>query len=206
MPLLYQQNINETTKMGVWEIIENEDFFTREVFVQSSITHPHKRLQHLAGRYLLKELYPDFPLDIILIADTRKPFLAGDPYHFSISHCGRYAAAIVSTVFRVGIDIEIPQQKIEKIRNKFLKDSEQQLLSTLPVNRIDALTLCWSIKETIFKWYGEGHVDFTDHMHIDSITFCENKYVAVCYLTKNDRITLTVHGFFLDGNSLAWLL
>jgi len=206
MPLLYQQDINESTRLGVWEIKEDEDFFKAEVGIQSTIRHPHKRLQHLAGRYLLKVLYPAFPLNIILVADTRKPFLEGDPYHFSISHCGHYAAAIVSTTFRVGTDIEIPQLKIEKIQHKFLKESEQKLLADLPVDLLQSLTLCWSIKEAVFKWFGEGQVDFRTHMHIDSISFTDNKYHAVCHFTRNEIILLNVHGIFLHGNSLVWVV
>ena len=87
MPLVYQQNINEVTKLAVWHITESEDFFLPVVTVSNNISHPHKRLQHLAGRYLLVELFEDFPLELIRIADTRKPFLPGDPFHFSISHC-----------------------------------------------------------------------------------------------------------------------
>lgn len=206
MPLLYQQNINENTRLGVWAIEEDEDFFSKEVCIQTTIRHPHKRLQHLAGRYLLKELYPQFPLNIILVADTRKPFLEGDPFHFSISHCGKYAAAIVSTTDRVGTDIEVPQEKIEKIQNKFLKSSEQALLPALPVDLLHSLTLCWSIKEAVFKWYGEGQVDFRNHMHIESISFIGNMYTAVCYFTRDEFISLEVRGFFLEGNSLAWVV
>ena len=55
MPLVYQQNINEATKMAVWHISEREDFFLKKVTLSNNITHPHKRLQHLAGRYLLPE-------------------------------------------------------------------------------------------------------------------------------------------------------
>ncbi|MDQ6844770.1 MAG: 4-phosphopantetheinyl transferase, partial [Bacteroidota bacterium] len=85
--------------------------------MQNIITHWHKRLQHLAGRYLLQELYPDFPYHLIEIADTKKPFLTGEKYHFSISHCGDYAAVIVSKEMRVGIDIELIRQKIELIKH-----------------------------------------------------------------------------------------
>ena len=115
MPLVYQQNINAVTKMGVWHITETEDFFLQQVPLQKEITHWRKRLQHLAGRFLLKELYPDFPLALIKIADTRKPFLEDEAYHFSISHCGDYAAVIVSKEYRVGVDVELVNDKIEKI-------------------------------------------------------------------------------------------
>ena len=73
MALFYQHNINESTKLGIWKIEEPEEFFLAEVPLNRAITHPHKRLQHLAGRYLLKYLFPDFPYTEIVIADTRKP-------------------------------------------------------------------------------------------------------------------------------------
>ena len=31
------------------------------------ISHPHKRLQHLAGRYLLPQLFENFPLKLITL-------------------------------------------------------------------------------------------------------------------------------------------
>ena len=51
MPLVYQQNINESTRLGLWHIAEKEDFFLNQVPLKKEITHPHKRLQHLAGRF-----------------------------------------------------------------------------------------------------------------------------------------------------------
>src|ERR1043165_7219879 len=92
LPLVYQHNINANTRLGVWHIKEEEYFFLERVPVGRDITHWHKRLQHLAGRYLLQVMFPDFPHHLIAIADTRKPYLPGDEYHFSISHCGDYAA------------------------------------------------------------------------------------------------------------------
>ena len=120
MPLFFQHIINETTRLGIWKIDEPELFFLEQVPLQRAITHPHKRLQHLAGRYLLKYFFPDFPYHEIAIADTRKPYLPYEQYHFSISHCGDYAAAIISSTHRVGIDIEIPSEKVERIKHKFL--------------------------------------------------------------------------------------
>ena len=71
MPLFYQHNINENTKLGIWKIEEPEAFFVQAVPLKREITHPHKRLQHLAGRYLLKTLFPGFPYEEIMIADLR---------------------------------------------------------------------------------------------------------------------------------------
>ena len=151
MPLIHQRQLNIFTKIGVWHITEDENFFLEQVPLQRDITHPHKRLQHLAGRYLLKILFPEFPISLILIADTRKPFLHDEAFHFSISHCGNYAAAIVSTENRVGVDIEIPHTKIEKIQHKFLSAEEKIILHEDGSDQIKRLTMAWSVKEALFK-------------------------------------------------------
>ena len=128
--------------MGVWKIEESEAFFLSRVPLQRNITHPHKRLQHLAGRYLLPCLFANFPHHEIEIADTRKPFLPDEQYHFSISHCGDYAAALVSSTSRVGIDIEMITQRVDKIKHKFLHPTELLFVNSYPLNRqMELLTL-----------------------------------------------------------------
>ncbi|MDP4131233.1 MAG: 4'-phosphopantetheinyl transferase superfamily protein, partial [Bacteroidota bacterium] len=154
MPLFYQHNINESTRLAIWHIEEDESFFLKRVPLKRDVSHPQKRLQHLAGRYLLTELFRDFPLSEILIADTRKPYLPDEKYHFSISHCGFFAAAIVSSRYRVGIDVEHAGPGIERIREKFLSRKELAVAFNgldRSGHRLRQLTLLWSAKESVFK-------------------------------------------------------
>lgn len=207
MPLVYQQNINLTTKLGVWHIGETEDFFLKQVPLLREITHPHKRLQHLAGRYLLKELFPEFPYELIRIADTRKPFLENEAFHFSISHCGDYAAVMVSTENRVGVDVEMLTTKVEKVKHKFLSEKELQMIETIAgVSSVQLLTTAWSIKESLYKWYGSGEIDFRDHLQIESIHVHENNGVAMCHVLKGDGIALPVHFLIFNHNCISWVL
>src|SRR5437762_10514679 len=165
MPIFFQHQINDTTRLGIWKIEEAEEFFKSNVPQHRDVTHPHKRLQHLAGRFLLQFLFPDFPYSLIRIADTRKPFLPDEQFHFSISHCGDYAAAIVSKDSRAGIDIEIPSEKVQRIKHKFLSEEEQEIFDVqllTPDSRFS--TLLWSAKESVFKWYGDGGVDFKENI------------------------------------------
>lgn len=168
MPIFFQHQINENTRIGIWKIEETEEFFKGNVPLHRDVTHPHKRLQHLAGRFLLQYLFPDFPFELIQIADTRKPFIPSEQYHFSISHCGDYAAAIVSRENRVGIDIEESQEKIGSILYKFLNADEHQLFNVIPFHSdlLPLATLLWSAKEAVFKWYGNGGVDFRRHIKL----------------------------------------
>ncbi len=205
MPLIYQNQINNTTKIGVWHITEAEDFFFEKYSLQRSITHPHKRLQHLAGRHLLSMLFPDFPTELIKIADTRKPFLPDEAFHFSISHCGDYAAAIVSTKNRVGVDIEIPHPKIQRVQHKFLSIEENNIIKQVESHGHSLLTMAWSIKEAMFKWFGQGEVDFIKHMQINSIMREANTFIANCTFCKKEIINLKVHNISLEGNNLSWV-
>lgn len=206
MPLVYQQNINASTKLGVWHIDEDETYFTERVHIQQNITHPHKRLQHLAGRLVLTELFVDFPVNHIQVAETRKPYLPNHDFQFSISHCGDYAAAIVSKENRVGVDIEIPQLKIEKIRHKYLSESEQFLLTQNHYPFLDSLTMAWSVKEAVFKWFAKGKVDFKEHIQIEEIEVDDNQFEVTCSFRKEKLLPLKVHGIFFNGNCLSWLV
>jgi phosphopantetheinyl transferase len=219
MPLFYQHTINEGTKLGVWRIEEEESFFSKTVPLQRNIKHAHKRLQHLAGRYLLPILFPDFPLEEILIADTRKPFLPTDKYHFSISHCGEFAAAIVSNTSRVGIDIELITPRIQNIANKFLNEQEKDFFNEDYKQFLDQwnlkdkvyteyLTLMWSAKEAIYKWHGDGGIDFSEHIQLLKFTEINHKEEASLpfIFTKGKLISLSVNAKFFNELVLAWVM
>ena len=219
MPLFYQHNINQGTKLGIWHIEEPESFFLEKVPLKRDVSHPFKRLQHLAGRYLLSFLFPDFPLEEIRIADTRQPFLESEKYHFSISHCGRYAAAIVSSNSRVGVDIELITPRIEVVAHKFLSEEEAHFFNedyTLfleqwgmrgPVYQ-EFLTLIWSSKETLFKWYGRGELDFKKHMQLEGNITLDGDAIKLPFVFAKDRkihLNIEARTFEEQGLALAWL-
>ena len=214
MPIFFQHQINETTRLGIWKIEESEEFFKGTVPQHRDVTHPHKRLQHLAGRFLLQFLFPGFPYELVRIADTRKPFLPDEQYHFSISHCGDYAAAIVSKDSRVGIDIEIPVEKILKIKNKFLSEEEKKIFnaqysmfnaqgSEFTTHDSRLTTLLWSAKESVFKWYGNGAVDFRRHI---KLTEQNNDLESINCLFSKDKTELTIHYRQFEHLALSWVV
>jgi phosphopantetheinyl transferase len=206
MPLFYQQNINEHTRLAVWKIEEPEDFFLSAVPLQREITHPHKRLQHLAGRYLLPYLFPDFPREEILIADTRKPFLKDERYHFSISHCSDYAAAIVSAEERVGIDIEMITPRMERIKQKFLHADELAFVHKYADEyQVKLLTLLWSAKEAMFKWWGRGEVDFSEVLRLEPFSFSTEGMMPAFFFKYNTRVQLEIQYRMFEGLSLTWM-
>ena len=214
MPVFYQHQINEYTRLGIWKIEETEEFFRRNVPLQRQVTHPRKRLQHLAGRFLLQFLFPGFPYELIRIADTLKPYLAEEQYHFSISHCGDYAAAIVSTDQQVGIDIEVPTIRIHRVSPKFLSAPERKCAEknvrpeTGGWSETELLCALWSSKEAIFKWYGKGGVDFSHHISLSGdIKIDEKNQLKLSFnFSRNLPRQLTVHAQHFDKLVLAWVV
>jgi 4'-phosphopantetheinyl transferase EntD len=220
MPLFYQHDINGDTKLAIWQIAETESFFLEKVPLKRDVTHPFKRRQHLAGRYLLSLLFPDFPVEEIRIADTRQPFLEGERYHFSISHCGAFAAAIVSRTYRVGVDIELVTPRITRVAEKFLSEGEMTFFNDDYTffleqwglrGRVEQefLTLIWSAKEALFKWYGRGELDFKRHMQLTGSIRIDGDVIKLPFAFEKDEIILLdldARIFDEHALALAWVV
>lgn len=210
MSLFYQHNIDDRTSLGIWKIEEPESFYLEKVPLKKDVAHPYKRLQHLAGRYLLPALFTDFPLASIEIADTRKPFLPDEKYHFSISHSANYAAAIVSATHRVGVDIDLVTPTILTIAPKFLNETEQDFITDweyLTHMYLQLTTTLWCAKEAIYKWHGLGQVNFKNHMKLNGpVVFHSNEFMELPFLfAKGGETPLTVIARIFDPLVLAWV-
>ena len=205
MPLVYQQNINEHTKIGVWHILETEDFFLEKAKEQYKISHFKKKLQHLAGRYLLLEMEANISLKNILLTATGKPFLPDESYFFSISHCADYVAAIISTTSNVGIDIQQVVPKIESIKQKFLTEEEMNLLSSIAMSPNEQFTFAWTIKEAMFKYFDEGAIDFKQHLNITSANIENQIWVSKSIFSKNRVQQLETKSIRFNDLFMTWI-
>lgn len=208
MPLFYQHNINGSAKLAVWHITESEDFFLEKVTIKKEVMHPHKRLQHLAGRYLLQIIRPDFPLHLIEIDESKKPILSNGKFNFSISHCGDFAAAIVSENKSAGIDVELIKPKIEMIKYRFLRAEELALLpdDLMPIIKYQLLTLFWSAKETIYKWHGKSRLSFKNNMSLNQLFFEDGQGFINAHFIKEKRVDLKIEFKFFGILCVAWVL
>lgn len=204
MPLIRTIQADECTKIGIWHIMEEEAFFSQKVKIEKAVSHPHKKLQHLAARYLLSILEPDFPVNEIQIAPSNKPFLPGNLFYFSLAHCGDYAAAIVSRDYRVGIDVEKISQKVGRVASKFLNNNELTFINK--EEYLPHLTICWCAKEAVFKWDGDGGMDFREYIHLQPFHF-ESKGNILCNFEKGKKGANLVISYFIDNDyCVAWLV
>lgn len=165
MPLYREWSSDQFSLAAIWHIEEPEDFFIERTGITSNIKHPKRRMEHLAGRFLLRHLKEDFPLLHIAPDEHDKPRLPNNQYYFSISHSYPYVAVVVSPYVECGVDIQVPHPRMLQLQHKFLSESERQLCS----GDEQLITLAWSAKEAAYKWQGRRGVEFDEHMIIEKI-------------------------------------
>jgi len=200
MPLVH--TIRDTEMfLGLWEITEDPSFFEQAMSYRSVASNPGQQLQQLASRMVLKAMQPSFPFDQIQLNPAGKPFLPEGMTQFSMSHTRGFAAGIISDKTPVGIDIEWISPRVLKIEKKFLNHHEYALLASLSEqDRIVFASLFWSIKETVYKCWGDGGVDFSEQIKIQSFSL-HHQGTAAIQFGQSDALH-TVH-YFREGD--LWL-
>jgi phosphopantetheinyl transferase len=161
MPLLKEWNINDHALAAIWKVEEPESFFIEQTGIASTIKNEKRRIEHIAGRFLLKHLKEDFPLHQIQKDEHDKPYVQ-DGFFFSISHSWPYIAAVIDPYSQAGIDIQTWNPNIDRIQYRFLSAEEQLVFR----NDIKLLTLAWSAKEAAYKWNGKRNVEFIEDLPI----------------------------------------
>jgi 4'-phosphopantetheinyl transferase len=128
----------------------------------SKLVSDKRKLEYLGVRVALKQL---LGCEKTIIYDTdRKPSLSDNSFNISVSHSGKWIALMAHPTRLVGIDIEVPTEKIKKIYNRFLSETEQNQLSN--GENMNQLMLAWSAKEALYKIIGKDAVDFANQLHI----------------------------------------
>lgn len=211
MPLVKVTDINDNTRMGVWHIREDREFFLDNLKSRLIDLAPpkvdgesYRFLEYLASRHLIQELANENGGLVLNKDEFGKPFVMNIPYHLSLSHTKDYAAVIVSKKHNVGIDIETVHPRVEKVADKFLNMDERTTLNGH--TSIKALTLCWSAKESIYKLYGKKSLRFKEHIHLEHpSTADEGNFMG--YLHKSDyKRSFKVQHEMVADNVLTYIV
>lgn len=101
---------------------------------------------------VLKMLQHEAGIETVDYRENGKPFLT-DGRGISISH-GESLAAILVAGKNAGLDIQKPDEKLKNIRHKFCNEQELKFCTGAD-DELDKLTIMWSVKEAVFKFFGE---------------------------------------------------
>jgi phosphopantetheinyl transferase len=202
MPLLKEWDVSPHALAAIWKIEEPESFFTEATGIIKDIKNEKRRMEHLAGRYLLKHLKEDFPLHIITPDEQDKPRILNNEYFFSISHSYPYVAAVIDPHNEAGIDIQTPHARIERIQHKFLSPYEQEIFKNDPT----LITIAWTAKEAAYKYLGKRGVEFIDHLEVVSFDKnWDNFNINIYHKLTIPATMLTIQGTSNADFSLAWV-
>ncbi len=201
MPLIHYWTASGAAHVAVWKIAEEAAYF--QAAVDGPAVPPGlaagRRLQWLAGRYLLHYLRPGFPVGAIRLGAGGKPEAPGAPC-FSISHSGPYVAAAVCATSVVGLDIQRPDARAAMLRSKFLSAEEE---SFFPPTERDAL-VAFAAKEAAYKWQGLREVNWKAHMPITAAARAGDRWRVEIHMRRcHPSVPLVVEGWDWPAFTLA---
>jgi phosphopantetheinyl transferase len=182
MPLYKEWNIGDHGLAAIWKIDEPESFFADHTGLKPDIKNEKRRIEHMAGRYLLKHLQHDFPILAIDKDEHDKPRISDNEFYFSISHSWPYVAAVIDPGNEAGIDLQTWHPNIADIKHKFLSADEQEIFG----GDEQLLILAWSAKEAAYKWNGRRAVDFIEHLPIANFFKTDGKSEIAIYFKLSE--------------------
>ncbi len=175
MPRIRTNQFEGNMVLGVWKITESVDDLlllkSLNAFEDSEfkkISNTNRKRQWLSTRVLLNELCGSN--QIIHHTESGVPFIESSKLKISISHTTNYVAVMLSEKFELGIDIEAINPRALKVKHKFL--SEEELSALLNgKNELEKICTAWSAKESLFKLYVKGNLDFREHLKLSPFEF-----------------------------------
>ncbi len=153
MGVIIQHKSKESEHL-VWHINEAVDVLKKmanslnyDFSILDTFKSVERQAQWLAVRLLCNKLAPG---KLISYKDSGQPTLDG--FKISISHSHNLVAISINQLRDTGIDIQMLSDKILRIQDKFLSKSETDWAR----NNLEMVTAIWSIKEAMYKLYGNA--------------------------------------------------
>lgn len=205
MPFIHTSAFDPQGELVLWRVNETANWFIDQLSLAPNlwreyhqIAAPAIRLQWLASRFALQQVAKSREMDVHKDI-YGKPHLVNDSRFISISHCQGYAAAIAAN-HAVGVDVERVNPRVQRIKNRFLTEQEQAIVGDSDAD----LMLAWSVKETVYKMYGNKKLIFKEHILLLERNN-ETREVLVNLVTPDEQQRLQVGFCFLEEVVLSWV-
>ncbi len=194
------------SKIGIWRLTEDVDELYALIFDSLSIEEKQqygkykskqRKCEWLATRILLQKMQQASFYSVIKYSRSCKPYL--ETQKIGISHSRDFVAVILSDTKNVSIDVEKISSRAKKIAQKFLSFEEQ---NDFDINDNTVITLLWSVKETVYKYYGQKELAFINEIKICSVDF--SRHLVKVILKHRTKIEVNFED--LEDNILTFIL
>lgn len=182
--------------VGLNSLLKEDIFLFPEEEKQLILFQNDKRKNEFLGaRKLRNELLIK---SSIAYNEIGKPFLIDNPQTaISISHT-KDLVIMGKAPFEIGLDVEIAQEKIIKIIDKFASEHEKNLYPLAQFNLIEWYTFIWCAKEAIYKLGQVKGLSFKEEIFIEKIETATHDFLqltASIKPKKNSESAITVYCF-----------
>ena len=143
---------NAESIIWIWKIDESLEKLIDLTNQTTDIKNEIKKKEFYASRILIEKMCKELNIKFngIKKDDNGKPYLINSKYHMSISHKFPYVTSILDNK-ACGVDIERIDNKVRKIKSKFLTENEEKKIG----DNLKKLVEYWSIKESTYKVEGK---------------------------------------------------
>ncbi len=159
-------NVEENNLLCLFVEAKNEVSSTnlsqKEQLMLGKISNANRKQEFIQIRALRNKTIGEIEIDY---NEDGKPFLVDSNEFISISHSQNFVG-ILKASFDVGLDIEEINERISKIKNRFLNEEELKLFGS----SIENLTIAWTLKEALFKLNTRSGIDFRKELLIEEKT------------------------------------
>ena len=201
MPFLKEFIINDKTKIKLWKVIigelNTEELNSDEKNLLKLKKNNILREQFLATRKVLALENSDYK---ITYNNNGKPSL-NSKYNISISHSHEIAAVAISDNSKIGLDVQLNENKIFNIQNKFLSKYEKSNIGDDPT--VDILTMVWTSKESIYKAVGLKGISFSKNIKIDKVIE-KDKIGIGYYINGTEKVKFDLKFFYVDEYTICF--
>jgi phosphopantetheinyl transferase len=201
MPFLREFIIKEKTKIKLWKVMLGE-LNTKELNSdEKNLLELKKsnilREQFLATRKLLALENSDYKITYDI---NGKPLL-NSIYNISISHSHEIAALVISDNSKIGLDVQLNENKIFNIQDKFLNPSEKLNIGENPSLKI--LTMIWTSKESIYKAVDLKGISFSDNIKIEKVVEKDKTGIGY-YINGTEKVKFDLKFFYIDEYTICY--
>ena len=201
MPFLKEFIINDKTKIKLWKVMIGE-LNTKELNSDEKKLFKLKksnlfREQFLATRKVLALENSNYKITYDI---NGKPLL-NSIYNISISHSCDIAAIAISDNSKIGLDVQLRENKIFNIQNKFLNKSEKLIIGDDPT--VDILTMVWASKESIYKAIGLKGISFSENIIIDKVIEKDKTGIGY-YINGPEKVKFDLKFFYVDEYTICF--
>ncbi|MFQ3578832.1 MAG: 4'-phosphopantetheinyl transferase superfamily protein [Bacteroidales bacterium] len=166
----------------------------------NNIQNPLRQREWISVRWLLKEYFGE-PVHVSY-KDSGSPYIKTSKTSISISHSKKMVGIACNEIGKsIGIDIEMPQNRILNVKPRIIRPSE---MFFDPEQEIEYLTLIWSAKESAYKLIGQSDLLFFDIIIFPFHILESGGIFSGEVYSKKGKYNLSFYYFYHLGNYIVF--